>query len=161
MAPESLWRLARFRNLWLAQTVSLLGTQVTLLAFPFVALLLHGTALDVSLLSTVEFVPILILGLPAGAWVERLPLRLVMLVADGARALALAVVPITWAAGVLTLPVLFAVAFVWGWARCSSTWPRCPICRSPSPRSNWRTATPSWRGRGRLPSWVVRPSAVS
>lgn len=114
VSSESLWRLSRFRNLWLAQTVSLLGTQVTLLAFPFVALLLHGSALDVSMLSAVEFLPILLFGLPTGAWVERLPLRAVMLVADGARALALAVVPITWAAGVLTLPTLFAVAFVIG-----------------------------------------------
>lgn len=114
MVPESLWRLSRFRNLWLAQTVSLLGTQVTLLAFPFVALLLHGTALDVSMLSAVEFVPILLLGLPAGAWVERLPLRRVMLASDGLRAVALAVVPIAWAAHALSLPVLFAVAFVVG-----------------------------------------------
>ncbi len=111
---DSLWRLSRFRNLWLAQTVSLLGTQVTLLAFPFVALLLHGSALDVSLLSACEFVPILLFGLPAGAWVERLPLRAVMLWADGVRAVALAVVPITYAADVLTLPMLFAVAFVIG-----------------------------------------------
>ena len=111
---DSLWRLSRFRNLWLAQTVSLLGTQVTLVAFPFVALLLHGSALDVSLLSAVEFVPILVFGLPAGAWVERLPLRRVMLVADAARAVALAVVPVAYAAKVLTLPLLFAVAFVVG-----------------------------------------------
>lgn len=114
MATESLWRLSRFRNLWCAQTVSLLGTQVTLIAFPFVALLLGGDALDVSLLATVEFVPILVFGLPAGAWVERLPLRRVMLWADAVRALALVVVPITWALDVLTMPLLFAVSFVIG-----------------------------------------------
>ena len=114
VSSESLWRLPRFRNLWLAQTVSLLGTQVTLLAFPFVALLLHGTALEVSLLASVEFLPILLFGLPAGAWVERLPLRRVMLVADAVRALALAVVPIAWVSGGLTLALLYAVAFVIG-----------------------------------------------
>ncbi|WP_436498689.1 MFS transporter [Actinokineospora sp. HUAS TT18] len=112
--PESLWRLSRFRNLWLAQTVSLLGTQFTLVAFPLVALLLDADAADIGLLFAIEFVPILLLGLPAGAWVERLPLRAVLLVSDGARAAALLVVPIAWAAGVLTMPLLFAVAFVIG-----------------------------------------------
>jgi len=113
--PTSLWRLANFRNLWLAQTFSLVGTQVTLLAFPLLALLLlDATALDVSMLYAVEFVPILLLGLPAGAWVERMRKRLVLLVADGARAVALAVVPIAYAFDALSLPLLFAVAFVVG-----------------------------------------------
>ncbi|HVK26496.1 MAG TPA: MFS transporter [Actinokineospora sp.] len=112
--PESLWRLSRFRNLWLAQTVSLLGTQFTLVAFPLVALLLDASASDIGLLFAIEFAPILLLGLPAGAWVERLPLRAVLLVSDGARAAALAVVPIAWAFGLLSMPVLFAVAFVIG-----------------------------------------------
>ena len=111
---ESVWRLARFRHLWSAQTVSLLGTQVTVVAFPLVALVLGASPLDIGLLSAAEFLPILLLGLPAGAWVERLPLKPVLLVSDAARALALAVVPIAYALNALTLPLLFSVAFVIG-----------------------------------------------
>lgn len=114
-AGTGLWRHAGFRNLWLAQTFSLLGTQVTLLAFPLLALLLlDASALEVSMLFAVEFLPILLLGLPAGAWVERMRKRPVLLVADGARAVALAAVPVAWALDLLTLPLLFAVAFVVG-----------------------------------------------
>lgn len=114
-AATSLWRHAGFRNLWLAQTFSLLGTQVTLLAFPLLALLLlDASALGVSMLYAVEFVPILLLGLPAGAWVERMHKRPVLLVADGARAVALLLVPIAYLFDVLSLPLLFAVAFVVG-----------------------------------------------
>jgi MFS family permease len=111
---QSLWLLPRFRNLWFAQTVSLVGTQVTLVAFPLVALLLDASPLDVGLLYAAEYLPILLLGLPAGAWVERLPLRPVLLVSDAARAVALAVVPIAWAMDVMSMPLLFAVAFVIG-----------------------------------------------
>ncbi|MFD9739127.1 MFS transporter [Umezawaea sp. NPDC059074] len=111
----SLWRLANFRNLWLAQTFSLVGTQVTILAFPLVALLLlDASALEVSMLYAVEFVPILLLGLPAGAWVERLRKRPVLLVSDAARAVALLAVPVAYVLDALSLPLLFAVAFVVG-----------------------------------------------
>jgi MFS family permease len=114
-APASLWRAPGFRNVWSAQTVSLLGTQVTLVAFPLVALLLlNASALQVSLLATAEYGPILLLGLPAGAWVERLDKRVVLLVADAARAVALGVVPIAYLLGVLRLPLLYVVAIVVG-----------------------------------------------
>jgi MFS family permease len=111
---ESLLRVPRFRNLWLAQTVSQLGTQVTVLAIPLVGLLLHASAVEIGLLSTAEFGPILVLGLPAGALLERLPLRAVLLIADAVRALALAVIPIAHAMGALTMPLLYVVACVIG-----------------------------------------------
>jgi MFS family permease len=112
----SLWRNSDFRNLWLAQSVSLVGTQVTLLAFPLAALLLHGSALEVSLLAAVEFLPVLLLGLPAGAWVERLPHRAVLIATDLARAGALAVVPVAYYLDMLTMPLLYGVAFSIGLA---------------------------------------------
>ncbi|WP_033432098.1 MFS transporter [Saccharothrix syringae] len=108
-------RVPAFRNLWYAQTFSLLGTQVTLLALPLAALLLlDASAAQVSLLAAAEYVPILLFGLPAGAWVERLPKRTVLLVSDAARAVALGVVPVAYALDLLTLPLLFAVAFAVG-----------------------------------------------
>lgn len=115
MADRGLWRHRDFRSLWAAMTVSLIGTQVSVLAFPLIALIaLHASAEEVSLLSAAEFLPSLLLGLPAGAWVERLPRRPVLVVCDVVRALAMLSVPIAHAAGALRLPQLFIVAFVIG-----------------------------------------------
>jgi MFS family permease len=108
-------RIADFRQLWLAQTVSLVGTQITLLAFPLLALtLLDASPLEVSLLAAVEFMPVLLLGLPAGAWVDRLPRRPVLIATDVARALGLLSIPIAYAAGLLHMTLLYVVAFVVG-----------------------------------------------
>nr|BFE52076.1 MFS transporter [Saccharothrix mutabilis subsp. capreolus] len=108
-------RLLGFRNLFYAQTLSLLGTQITLLALPLAALLLlDASAAQVGLLAAAEYAPILLFGLPAGAWVERMKKRPVLLVSDAARAVALGVVPIAYVLDVLTLPLLFVVAFVVG-----------------------------------------------
>lgn len=111
----SIWRIADFRNLWISQSVSLVGTQITLLTFPLLALLLlDASALQVSLLATVEFAPVLLLGLPAGAWVDRLAKRPVLILTDLARAGALLAIPVAYLFDALTLPLLYAVAFVIG-----------------------------------------------
>jgi MFS family permease len=111
----NIWRIGGFRNLWISQSVSLVGTQITLLAFPLLALLLlDASALQVSLLSTVEFLPVLLLGLPAGAWVDRLAKRPVLILTDLARAGALLAIPAAYLFDALTLPLLYAVAFVIG-----------------------------------------------
>ncbi|WP_067828040.1 MFS transporter [Actinomadura kijaniata] len=112
--PDHIWRNGAFRNLWAAHSVSLVGTHLTMLAFPMVALLLGASALEVSLLAAVEFVPVLLLGLPAGAWVERLPLRPVLIATDLVRAAALVTVPVAYALDMLTMPLLYAVAFAIG-----------------------------------------------
>jgi len=113
--PDSLWRNAQFMKLWTGQTVSQLGTQVTLLAMPLVAILvLHATAFEVGLLTAAEFAPFLIVGLPAGVWVDRMRRRPIMIVSDVGRALTLGSVPIAHAFGVLTLGQLYVVAFVSG-----------------------------------------------
>ena len=119
MASDSrragVWRFPNFRNLWLAQSISLVGTQVTLLAFPLVALLLlDATPLQVSLLAAVEFTPMLLLGLPAGAWVDRLSRRPILIVTEAVRALALITVPVAYAMDALTLPMLYVLAFLIG-----------------------------------------------
>jgi len=114
-APDSLWRNSNFMKLWTGQTVSQLGTQVTLLAMPLVAiLLLHASAFEVGLLTAAEFAPFLLVGLPAGVWVDRMRRRPIMIVADVGRALTLGSVPVAHALGVLTLAQLYAVAFVAG-----------------------------------------------
>lgn len=109
---RSLWGAADFRNLWMSQTVSLFGTGITLLALPLVALFaLDASPLEISLLWAVEYLPILLIGLPAGVWVERLPLRAVMVGADLLRAVALLAVPTALALDVLSMPLLYLVVF--------------------------------------------------
>jgi hypothetical protein len=69
-----LWRDPEFLKLWAAQAISQLGTQVTLLALPLAAILvLDASATEVALLGAVEVLPFLLFTLPAGVWVDRLP----------------------------------------------------------------------------------------
>lgn len=104
-----------FLKLWSAQTVSQLGTQVSTLALPLAAILvLDATAFQVALLGTVEFLPFLLLALPAGVWVDRLRRRPILVAADLGRAAALGSVPLAYALDSLTMGQLYAVAFVTG-----------------------------------------------
>ena len=112
---RSLWRHPDFLKLWGADTVSQLGSQVTLLAVPLVAItVLKATTLQVGLLSAAEMAPFLVVGLPAGAIVDRLRRRPVLIAGDVGRALALASIPIAHAFDVLGLAQLYAVAFTTG-----------------------------------------------
>jgi MFS family permease len=114
--PQSgLWRHADFLKLWSAQTVSQFGTNVTLIALPLVAVLvLHATAFQVAALSTVEFLPFLLFTLPAGVWVDRLPRRPIMVLADLGRAAALGSIPLAAAVGHVGLAQLYIVGFITG-----------------------------------------------
>jgi len=101
-----------FRRLWLAQTVSQVGTQVTNLALPLVAILvLNASAFEVALLGAIEFLPFVFFTLPAGAWVDRLPKRRVLITADLGRAAILALVPIGYVTGVLAMWQLYVIGF--------------------------------------------------
>ena len=115
IARPSLWRHADFRKLWAATTVSVLGSQVTMIAVPFIALtMLHATVLEVSLLAAVEMLPFLLFTLPAGAYLDRIRRRPVLVAADIARGVTLMSIPIAYVAGGLSMPQLFLVAFLTG-----------------------------------------------
>jgi len=112
---RSLWRHPDFLRLWTGETISQFGTQVTLLGLPLIAvLLLKANAFQVGLLGTVEFLPFILFGLPAGAWVDRLRRRPILIVGDVGRALSLGSIPIVYEIGHLTLLQLYVVAFVNG-----------------------------------------------
>jgi MFS family permease len=110
-----LWRHPDFLKLWSAETISQLGTQISLLALPLVAIIvLESSPFEVALLGTIEFLPFLLISLPAGVWVDRLPRRPILIVGDLGRAMALASIPIAYALGVLSIYQLYAVGFVTG-----------------------------------------------
>jgi MFS family permease len=102
-------------HLWTAETVSQLGSQVSLLAIPLVAIkVLHATTFEVGALTAVEMSPFVLFGLLAGVAVDRLPRRPVLVWSDIGRAVALITVPIAHFLGWLTLGQLLAVVFVTG-----------------------------------------------
>ncbi|MEY9836199.1 MFS transporter [Streptacidiphilus sp. EB103A] len=106
-----------FWRYWSAGTVSGVGDAVTSVALPLVAVVsLHATALQVSLITAASFVSWLLIGLPAGVLVHRLPLRGAQVAMDLIRAAAVASVPLAAAFGVLRFTQLIAVALVVGLA---------------------------------------------
>src|ERR1035437_9096133 len=114
-AKPSLWRHRDFVKIWSAATVSILGSQVTILALPFIALTMLGASVfQVSLLAAVEMLPFLLFTLPAGAWLDRVRRRPILVAADITRAIVLLSIPVAFVAGALTLWQLYVVAFVTG-----------------------------------------------
>jgi MFS family permease len=107
-------RTAVVRRLLAAMAVSFTGDAITLVALPLTAVLvLHATPGELALLGAAQALPIFALSLPLGVWVDRGRRRWPMLVAsDLARAAVLASVPAAAAVGVLTLPMLVAMAFL-------------------------------------------------
>ena len=104
-----------FRKLWAGETVSELGSQVTVLAMPLVAVrALHATTFQVGALTAASTAAFLLVGLPAGAWVDRLRRRHVMIAADLGRLLALGSIPVAAAAGSLGLAQLYVVTLLAG-----------------------------------------------
>jgi MFS family permease len=107
-----LWRHPDFIKLWSAETVSQFGTQVSLLALPLAAIdVIHASAFEVAALTTVEFLPFLLVSLPAGVWVDRLPRRPILIAGDLARAALLASIPIAYFFDALTIWQMYAVGF--------------------------------------------------
>ena len=110
-----LWRQPDFVRLWGAETVSAFGSQVSLLALPLIAALTLGASeLQMGLLAAAGSAPFLVVGLVAGAWVDRLPRRPILIAADFGRAVLLLAVPIAAVADALSLGLLVAVAVAVG-----------------------------------------------
>ncbi|MGH3303308.1 MAG: MFS transporter [Streptosporangiaceae bacterium] len=102
-----------FRRYWSAQTISMFGDQVSSIAVPLAAVLvLHASAADMGYLTALIWLPSLLFGLHAGAWVDRRgQRRAAMIVADVGRFALLASLPVTYALHALTLVQLYGVAF--------------------------------------------------
>jgi len=111
-----LLRETQFRRYWTGQTVSMFGDQISAIAIPLAAVLvLHADAAEMGYLTALVWLPSLLFGLHAGAWVDRRGQRRVMMIAaDLARFALLASLPLSYALGVLTLAQLFVIAFAVG-----------------------------------------------
>jgi MFS family permease len=106
-----------FRLLWIGESVSQLGNAMAVVGVPLVAVIvLHASTFAISLLTAAALLPWLVIGLPAGAWVDRLPARRVMLVCDVISAVLYASVPVAAWAGVLSVGLVVAVQLLGGTA---------------------------------------------
>ncbi|MEU4833173.1 MFS transporter [Streptosporangium sp. NPDC023615] len=107
-----LFRLPDFRNLWFGQTSSMFAANMIAVMFPLLATLtLDASVFEVGLLAASGHVPVLLVSLFAGAWLDRRPKRPIVIAADGARAVLLVVIPVAGWQGWLSVPLLVAVAF--------------------------------------------------
>jgi MFS family permease len=89
-------RVSTFRRVWLGETVSLMGSQVSVLALPTLLVLsLHAGPLEVSVLSAAQYAALIVVMLKVGHLADRRDPRVVMGTADGVRATVLAAVAIT------------------------------------------------------------------
>ncbi|MFJ6672024.1 MFS transporter [Actinosynnema sp. NPDC091369] len=104
-----------FVRFWAADTVSLAGTHVTTLALKAVAVLTLGaTATEAGMLEAARWLPYLLFGLVAGALLDRRRRLPVLVGTDLARAVVLALIPLTAFTGTLTMPLLLALVVVFG-----------------------------------------------
>lgn len=114
-ALSGLWRDPEFRKLWVGGLVSAVGSQVTALAVPLIAVLVFGAGpAQTGLLTAAGFAPVLLFGLPAGAWIDRLRRRPVRIAADLGSALVVSAIPAAAVLGALRLEHLYLLTFLAG-----------------------------------------------
>jgi MFS family permease len=102
-----------FRRLWTGDALGQLGAQLTALALPIFAVQqLAATEWQMGVLTAAEYAAFLVIGLPAGAWVDRMRKRRVLIVADLVRAAVLAAVVVTALTGHASIPLLVVAALV-------------------------------------------------
>lgn len=104
-----------FLRLWVAETVSHLGSNFSNLAMPIVAIqLLNASPMEIALINLADTLPFLLLSLLVGALIDRLPRRGVLIVGDLGRALLLLTLPISYLLGILSIPQLIIVGLLLG-----------------------------------------------
>jgi MFS family permease len=109
---RELGRYPDFIKLLVGQGVSEIGSVATRTALPIAAVVALGAGpLEMGILVGSSSIALIGVGLAAGAWVDRLPRRPVMIAADLGRAAVIATIPVAAVAGVLTIELLYVVAF--------------------------------------------------
>ena len=97
-------------RIWTASTISIFGSLITRLALPFLAIIvLDAGAIEVALLRSVDLIATLAVGLVAGAWVDRLRRRRVLIWSDLGRAILLGSIPVAAVGGWLSYAQLIVV----------------------------------------------------
>lgn len=112
-APRSLVHHRDFRHLWGGDALGQLGAQLTGFVLPIFAVShLHASEWQMGALNAAETAAFLLLSLPAGAWVDRMRKRRVLVTADLARAAILSVVVVAALTGHASMGLLIGAAVV-------------------------------------------------
>ena len=111
--PRGLWKNPDFRKVWLSRTISNMGNAITGIALPVIAIqILSATPGQISVLSALDGMAVLLFGLAAGVWVDRVRRRSLMIATDLARALLVSSIPVAALFGMLNIQHLYIVAAV-------------------------------------------------
>jgi MFS family permease len=114
MASPPLSRNREFLLLWSGQAISQLGSQISFVAYPLLALAVTGSPAKAGLVAFAKNAPIAALALPAGLLADRVNRRWLMVASDGLRGLAVASIPIAAAAGRVPFALIAVVAAIDG-----------------------------------------------
>jgi predicted MFS family arabinose efflux permease len=112
--PVPLWRNRDYMLLWSGQIISSTGTRVSELALPLLVLAMTHSPVQAGLVAAMRGIPFALFILPAGALVDRWNRKLVMILCDSGRALALGSIPLALLLGHLALAQLYIVSLVEG-----------------------------------------------
>ncbi len=113
--PTRLQARSAFLLFWGGETVSMFGTQITLLALPLTAVLvLDATSAQLGFVRFFEQFPYVLFTLLFGAWVDRRRRKPILILTNAARAVLIGLVPLLAVLHLLQLPVLASIAFVAG-----------------------------------------------
>lgn len=106
-----LWRNHAFVRVWSAASISIFGSLITRFALPIIAILaLDAGPFEVAMVRSIDLLSALVVGFVAGAWVDRLRRRPVLIWADLGRAVLLLWIPVSFVLGTLQLWQLIVVA---------------------------------------------------
>jgi MFS family permease len=112
---SGLWRHPDFLKFWAAESISLVGSQVTTFALPLIAALtLDATPTQVGILNAAAFAPFLLMMLPAGVWIDRRRRRPILIITNLGRAVLLGLIPVLAFTGQLRIEYLYVIMFLVG-----------------------------------------------
>ncbi|NRQ38427.1 MFS transporter [Nonomuraea sp. NN258] len=107
-----------FRRLLSSHVANELGANISRVTLPLIAVLvLHAGPAELGLMAALQTTAFLLVGLPAGVWVDRMRKRRVMMATDLARCLLLASIPLAWQFGLLSITMMYVVALLVGVAQ--------------------------------------------
>jgi MFS family permease len=104
----------QYRLLFGSQVLSVLGDRVTSVALPFAVLSIGGGVRDVALTSAAQFLPFVLLAVPAGVWADRWDRKRILVVSDAVRLVTQTVAAVLLLSGVAEVPHLVVLAAVFG-----------------------------------------------
>lgn len=101
-----------FWKYWTGQTISNLGSSVTLFALPLLVYKLTGSSINLGISGAAEFLPYLLFGLILGAWTDRVNRKRMMIFTDIGRAVIVATIPLLAVLGALPVWWIYIVGFI-------------------------------------------------